>query len=107
MASGRPPGGPSDPPPPRRRGSVPNEAGLRALGSSSPGSSGEAPVANEQGLRTLGAQIDRASSRPGRTRRGRRRWSRRRKVVTGLLTVVVLLGLLVGGIYGYARYRYD
>ena len=35
------------------------------------------------------------------------RWSTRRKVVVSLLSVAVLVGLIVGGTYGYLWYRYQ
>jgi LCP family protein required for cell wall assembly len=70
-----------------------------------------ATVPNEAGLRALGARVDAAgaaSAPPGRKhRRRRRRWSRRRKVLTALSVLVVLAVLVVAGGYGYARYRYD
>lgn len=68
------------------------------------------------GLRALGDQID------GRTRTGsgglaalgdaversrRRRWSTRRKIVTPLVSLMILALLGAGAAYGYVRYRYD
>jgi LCP family protein required for cell wall assembly len=116
MASGRPPGDDRGPGRARRR-SIPNESGLRALGEQSATSSPSQPSpggANESRLEALGAQIDRANviqrrrrSRPGFRRNGKRRWSRRRKVVTGIVGVLVLLLLLAGGLYGYLQYRFD
>jgi LCP family protein required for cell wall assembly len=44
----------------------------------------------------------------GRRRRsGRRRWSTRRKVLTPLISLLVLALVAAGGLYAYARYRYD
>jgi LCP family protein required for cell wall assembly len=61
-------------------------------------------VANEHGLRALGERVE----QPGRrTRRSRRRKSLRRRVLVALAGLVVLALVLVGGAYGYARYRYD
>ena len=58
-------------------------------------------MANEAGLRALGDQLD------GRRRRSRHRWSTRRKVLTGLIGLVVLALLVAGGSYGYLQYRFD
>ncbi|HEX3946288.1 MAG TPA: LCP family protein, partial [Acidimicrobiales bacterium] len=89
------------------------------MGSQIEGTSGGAPIANERGLRALGAQIDGSGSgrggRPGGGGAGsrggggrrRRRWSTRRKILTPVIVLVVLALLVVGGTYGYARYRYD
>jgi LCP family protein required for cell wall assembly len=130
MASSRPPGDPYGSPSRRRRGSPSYEDGLRALGSQIQGPPGRAPVANEDGLRALGEQVDlagggsggRGSGRGGRgpagrgpggrggggrRRSGRKRWSTRRKILTPIVALVVLALLVVGGAYGYARYRYD
>src|SRR5580693_3906091 len=124
MSSSRPSGGASGPPGRRGRETPSYEAGLRSLGDQIGGPAAAPPagppVPNEGGLRSLGDQIDQASGGggrgggrgPGRGRhggsgRGRRRWSRRRKILTVVIALVVLAGLVVGGAYGYARYRYD
>lgn len=91
----------------------------------------EGPVANEEGLRALGAEVDRSNrSRgsangrasangrstaagqarrgPGYTRSGRpKRWSTRRKLVTGLAAFLVLVLVLAGAGYGYLRYEWS
>jgi len=86
---------------------------LRALGSEmSKGSGARAsagaggPVANEQALRALGTRIDRGG-RPERPWRRRRRWSTKRKVLTGLAVLVVLVAATAAGGYGYLQYRYN
>ncbi len=128
MSSSRPSGGASGPPGRRGRETPSYEAGLRSLGDQIGGPPGGnpagppagPPVPNEGGLRSLGDQIDQASGGGGRgggrgsgrgrhggSGRGRRRWSRRRKILTVVIALVVLAGLVVGGAYGYARYRYD
>ncbi len=106
MANGRPPGdGP--PRPPGRPGRKPaNEEGLSALGREMSGAADPGPLANEAGLRALGERVD-ASAPRSRRRRGGARWSTRRKVVVSLLSVLVLVGLVVGGSYGYLWYRYQ
>ena len=66
-------------------------------------------MANEPGLRSLGARIDAAGARPKRTlrRNGAPKWSRGKKTVVALLSVVVLLVAVVGGGYAYLWYRFD
>ncbi len=59
-------------------------------------------VANLAGLQSLGDRIDQSSKRG---RRGRGRWSTRRKVVTTLLSVVALVAVLVGGAAGFVYYE--
>ncbi len=106
MANGRPPGdGPQRPP--GRPGRKPaNEEGLSALARQMRGGEDPGQVANESGLRELGARVD--ASRPkGRRRSGKARWSTRRKVVISLVSLVVVIGLVVGGTYGYLWYRYS
>jgi LCP family protein required for cell wall assembly len=80
-----------------------NVAGGDRLGSGS----ASRPVANEAGLTALGAQIER-TGRPGRPlrRSGKARWSRRRKLVTAVSSVVVLVLLIAGAGYGYFRYEF-
>ncbi|HLN15186.1 MAG TPA: LCP family protein [Acidimicrobiales bacterium] len=107
MASGRPPGDGPDPAR-RQRGKLPNEEGLRALGSQIDGGvpPSTGPVANEGGLNALGQQIDRSGGRRGRKRRRPRR-SLRRRIVTGVAVVVAFLVLVAAGGYGYLQYRYS
>ena len=64
-------------------------------------------MANEAGLNALGAQIDQKWRRDRRSRpKGKDRWSRRRKVVTALVSVVVLALVIAGAGYGYLRYEF-
>ena len=106
MANGRPPGDGS-PRPPGRPGRKPaNEEGLSALGREMHGGEDPGHVANESGLRALGDRID-ASGPKSRRRNGKARWSTRRKVVVSLLSVLVLIGVVIGGSYGYLWYRFD
>ena len=85
--------------------------GLANLGSGPTPRSDPAPsrgVANEDRLRSLGEQIDGRPAR--RSRRGgghrRPRWSRRKKVLTTLGVVIVLILIAVGGSYAYLRYDF-
>ena len=64
-------------------------------------------MANESGLRALGARIDSDRARPTARRSGKPKWSRGKKTVVALLSIVVLLAAVVGGGYGCLRYRYD
>ena len=64
-------------------------------------------VANESGLRALGARIDSERRRPGVRRNGKPKWSVWKKTVVVLCAVIVLLGAVVGGGYGYLWYRYN
>jgi LCP family protein required for cell wall assembly len=88
------------------RGDVANEEGLRALGSD-PGGNDDGPVANEEGLRALGQRVDAAATGGAGGGGKKRRWSTRRKILTPVIALLVLALILVGGAYGYARYRYD
>ncbi len=131
MANSRPPDdGSRSSPPGRGRDRVANEEGLAALGQQESGGrnqnrgagtaagraprgagagfgSVQPPVANEAGLTALGVQIDKNWRRDRKVRRSRRpRWSRRRKVVTVLSSVVVLALLIAGAGYGYLRYEF-
>jgi LCP family protein required for cell wall assembly len=107
MANGRPPGdGPQRPLGGRPGKKSANEEGLSALGRQMSGGGDPGRVANESGLRALGAKVDQAAPK-GRRRNGRARWSTRRKVVVSVLSVVVLIGLVIGGSYGYLWYRYQ
>ncbi len=66
-------------------------------------------MANESGLRSLGARIDADGPRPKRTMRrsGAPKWSRAKKTVVALLSVVVLLAAVIGGGYAYLWYRFN
>ncbi len=86
--------------------------GLRSLGDQIDGDR----VPNQRGLAALGDAVDRARQgtdgtgrrrRSSRRRPSRRRWSTRRKVLTSLVALLVLALLAAGGLYAYARYRYD
>ena len=109
MANGRPPGDGSDRSPEKRRGRHANQEGLAALGRQMrTGPEGEdRRVANESGLRALGTRIDSERRRPGVRRNGKPKWSGRKKTVVVLCAVIVLLGAVVGGGYGYLWYRYN
>ncbi len=63
-------------------------------------------MANESGLTALGARIDREKRKRRLRRSGKPRWSRRRKVVTVLTSVVVLALLIAGAGYGFVRYEF-
>jgi LCP family protein required for cell wall assembly len=80
---------------------------LEALGSQLGGGasrgSGSGAVANEKGLQALGQKID--SSRGGKNKK-KRKWSTKRKVVTGLTSLVVLALLLVGGTVAFLYYEF-
>jgi LCP family protein required for cell wall assembly len=122
MANGGGPGdGPRRPQPGAGRDRVANEEGLAALGrqagsarggdrqaASSGSASGQPPVANQSRLLALGRQIEQQRGRRERSLRksGKTRWSRRRKVVTVLSSVVVLILVIVGAGYGYLRYEF-
>jgi LCP family protein required for cell wall assembly len=113
MANGRPPADDSRRPSRRSRAKGANEGGLEALGKQLGGGASTGSVANESGLKALGARIDqkggrgRGSGRGGQPGRSGSRWSRRRKVVTSLVSLFVLIVLVVGAVYGYARYQFD
>jgi LCP family protein required for cell wall assembly len=92
----------------------PSERGLRALGDQIEGRArderaGTGDVAGGERLRALGDAIDRhgggTPGAPGR-RRLRKRWSTRRKIVTPLVALLVLVLVAAFALYGYARYRY-
>jgi LCP family protein required for cell wall assembly len=90
------------------RGSGQNPGPGNVAGGARPGSdAGTRPVANEAGLTALGAQIEQ-TGRPGRPVRssGKVRWSRRRKVVTVVSSIVVLVLLIAGAGYAYFRYEF-
>jgi LCP family protein required for cell wall assembly len=107
MANGRPTGDGPDRSPERRRGKLANQEGLAALGREMrTGPAGES-VANESGLRALGARIDSDTARSKVRRSGKPKWSRGKKTVVALLSLFVLIVAVVGGGYGYLRYRYD
>jgi len=131
MANGRPPDDESNRSARRSHRQGANAEGLEALGAQMGGRAPDRaaatppvaspPVANEAGLQALGARIDRAHPphrphrphrpyRPRRSRRsarGRARWSTRRKVVTALASVLVLVLLAAGGGYIYLQRTID
>jgi len=107
MANGRPTGDDPDLSPERRRGRHANQEGLAALGRQMGTGPAAESVANESGLRALGARIDSDRARPKVRRGGKPKWSRGKKTVVALLSILVLLVAVVGGGYGYLRYRYD
>ncbi len=107
MANGRPTGDGPDRSSERRRGKSANQEGLAALGRQMRTGPAEESVANESGLRALGARIDSDRARPKARRSGKPRWSRGKKTVVALISIIVLLVAVVGGGYGYLRYRYD
>lgn len=78
-----------------------NESGLRALGERMSGSGAPPPTAGGGG-RTGGGG---GRTGPGH-RRQRPRWSRRRKVLTTLGVVVVLIAGVVGAGYAYLQYEW-
>src|SRR5580658_5685829 len=115
MANGRPPDDGSSRSSRRRRARIANAGGLEALGSQVGRGTRPDAVPNEEGLRKLGERID--ESRGGRRSRrrargangggGKRHWTTERKIVTVLVSLVVLGTLAVAGGYGYLRYRFD
>jgi LCP family protein required for cell wall assembly len=107
MANGGPTGDGPDRSPERRRGKAANQEGLAALGRQMRTGPAAESVANESGLRALGARIDSDRARPKARRSGKPKWSRGKKTVVALLSVFVLLAAVVGGGYGYLRYRFD
>jgi LCP family protein required for cell wall assembly len=109
MANGRPPDDESDRSPRRSRGQAANQEGLAALGRQMRSGGEPGGVANESGLRDLGSRIDADKSRPRSLARrsGKPKWSRGKKAVVALVTVVALLVVAVGGGYAYLWYRYD
>jgi LCP family protein required for cell wall assembly len=101
-ALGQQASGPKD----QKRGAGYATGGNRKGPGSGPGS-GQRPVANEAGLAALGAQIERKGRRQRPLRRsGKARWSRRRKVVTVVSSVVVLVLVVAGAGYAYLRYEF-
>ena len=107
MVSGRPPGDAADAPSRPRRSRPPNEEGLRSLGSMVDGGAGPARVPNEEGLRTLGDKVDRQGASPARPPARHAAGAPGARSSSPLVALVVLALLVVGGAYGYARYRYD
>jgi LCP family protein required for cell wall assembly len=107
-----------------RRGQESSLSGLEALGKQMPGGapigagvgsrrSGRdgGRVANESGLSALGAQIDgkgkiKGARDRGLRRSGKARWSRRRKVVTILSSVVLLIVAVAGASFGYLDHEF-
>jgi LCP family protein required for cell wall assembly len=86
--------------------------GSSSVGGSASGSS-SAPVANERGLRQLGDRIDAGGGR-GRgggggfdgLDGGRKKWSRRRKIVTVLSSLLAFVVLVAAAGYGYYKYEF-
>ena len=113
MANGRPTDDGSGRSSRRKRAKGANAGGLEALGEQMGSHANAGPVANEAGLQSLGERIDETHGRPSaRTRTGRpgrrpARWSIRRKVVVVLASLVVLVGLAVGGGYIYLQRSID
>jgi LCP family protein required for cell wall assembly len=130
MANGRPTDDGTSRPQLRARNRAANSGGLEALGKQLADGPDAGSVANEAGLRALGARIDATDARGGagggggrgrggagggnvggtggrRGRGGRRRWSTRRKVVTALSLVVVLVVLVAGGGYLFLQRSID
>jgi LCP family protein required for cell wall assembly len=105
MASGRPPGDGSGRSSSGRRNNGANEEGLAALGRQMRGGD-PGRVANESGLRSLGARIDESRGK-GLRRSGKPKWSPAKKVVVGLLSLILLVVAIIGGGYAYLLYRYD
>jgi len=62
-------------------------------------------LANEQRLLALGEVVDESSG--VKRRRPRRPHRTRRRVIISLVVVVALVGIVVGGGYLYAKYRFD
>lgn len=102
-----------------------SDRGLRALGEEIEGRRSPAPPPNEGGLRALGDAVGRSRGGSGRGAGGghggggggpglpppgggrrRQRWSTRRRVLTPIVALLVLVLVLAGVLYGYARYRY-
>jgi LCP family protein required for cell wall assembly len=107
MANGRPTGDGSDRSSEKRRGKAANQEGLAALGREMrTGPEGQS-VANESGLRALGARIDSSGGKSRTRANGKPKWSGRKKVVVSLCALLVLIGAVVGGGYGYLWYRYN
>jgi LCP family protein required for cell wall assembly len=72
------------------------------------GAPGSGQVANESGLKALGARIDqKGKGGHGLRRSGKPKWSAGKKTVVVLLSVIVLLGAVIGGGYAYLWYRYN
>jgi len=111
-------GGPSSGSRSSRRGRSGNDPlrRLAQLGEGADATSGSGIPANDEGLKALGERIDgrptrgagkvpRRSNRPSHRRR-RPRWSRKRRVLTTLGIVIVLLVGVVGSGYAYLRYEW-
>jgi len=95
---------------------IANAGGLEALGKQIGGGARpaqQAQVANEKGLRQLGDRIE-GAGRGGRGRGGggdgdpggRGKWSRRRKVVTVLSSLLAFVVLVAAAGYGYYKYEF-
>ena len=61
-------------------------------------------VANQARLQDLGSRIDQAGGNKGK--KGKKKWSTRRKVVTSITSVVVLAIVLVGAAVGFVYYEF-
>ena len=108
MANGRPTGDESGRPSTRRAGRSTNQEGLAALGREMRSGSEPESVANESGLRSLAhASTPTEAAKRTLRRSGAPKWSRSKKTVVALLSVVVLLVAVVGGGYAYLWYRFD
>jgi LCP family protein required for cell wall assembly len=98
-----------------RRGRSGNDPlrGLAKLGESGGASLDAAKPANAGALKSLGERIDGGGPKstgpphaPARHRRRRRRWSTKRRILTTLGIVIVLLGAVAGSGYAYLRYEW-
>jgi LCP family protein required for cell wall assembly len=111
-------GGPSSGSGSSRRGRSGNDPlrGLAQLGERGGASSDAAKPANEGALKSLGERIDGGGPKgrahtgpahaPTKDRRRRRRWSAKRRILTALGVVIVLLGAAAGSGYAYLRYEW-
>ncbi len=91
----------------RALGEAIDQRGAAGQGAAGRGAAGQG-VARRRSPRRglLGSRLHDVGAPSGGSRRPRNRWSTRRKVVTALLSLLVLLLAVAGGLYAYARYRY-